>query len=401
MKINLLDARQLAKTLPELFDEHNDIYMSVAWGSNGEAAETLFRNKTKFKSINIGVAFCQTHPDFIDRMVDAPNTYIVNSSGNSVFHPKLYFFVTDNETEAIIGSSNFTNGGLSTNTETNVHIKGKIGDDVFAQMLETFEGLSSVQKSVTWDFAEVYRAKWRAARRYKRPPHPSTDVSAKQAKQFTSDLVRMPWEAYLKAVKSNPALDMRLSVLREVQKLFVGVSSFGDIGEFERKAIAGFIGDKQKKEAGLDSFDWGYFGAMRGTGDFMNRVNENNPHLVKALDSIPPHGDVDKEHYSAFYKHFKKAFTGASHQPTHRSASRLLAMKRPDVFVCVCGPNEDGIANAIGCAVSRIDLETYWDLIVEPIRASKWYNVDRPKDAEDAAMWDYRVAMLDAIYYDP
>ena len=40
---------------------------------------------------------------------------------NGVFHLKLYFFQTGADWEAIVGSSNMTNGGLP-NSEMNVHI---------------------------------------------------------------------------------------------------------------------------------------------------------------------------------------------------------------------------------------------------------------------------------------
>jgi hypothetical protein len=69
-------------------------------------------------------------------------------------------------------------------------------------------------------------------------------------------------------------------------------------------------------------------------------------------------------------------------------------------FVCVSKPNKVGLAQALAFSPSTLDLENYWQRIVEPVRASAWYNADRAP-AADAEVWDGRVAMLDAIYYAP
>lgn len=75
-------------------------------------------------------------------------------------------------------------------------------------------------------------------------------------------------------------------------------------------------------------------------------------------------------------------------------------MKRPDSFVCVSNPNKAGLANALALSRTTLDLDNYWERVIEPIRISPWYNAPRPS-GNDAELWDGRVAMLDAIYYNP
>jgi hypothetical protein len=65
---------------------------------------------------------------------------------------------------------------------------------------------------------------------------------------------------------------------------------------------------------------------MFGAGVFKKIVNANSKGLSRALDAIPPRGEVLKEHYSAFVKAFVEAF------PQRRrhglaTATRLLTMK--------------------------------------------------------------------------
>jgi hypothetical protein len=74
-------------------------------------------------------------------------------------------------------------------------------------------------------------------------------------------------------------------------------------------------------------------------------------------------------------------------------------MKRPDVFVCVNGKNTETLAKALDFAPTTLSLAKYWDKVVVPIQSSPWYNAARPI-GDDSELWDYRVAMLDAIYYD-
>jgi len=38
-------------------------------------------------------------------------------------------------------------------------------------------------------------------------------------------------------------------------------------------------------------------------------------------------------------------------------------------------------------------------LIILPIQSSPWYNASHPSGG-DGELWDYRVAMLDILYYD-
>ena len=82
------------------------------------------------------------------------------------------------------------------------------------------------------------------------------------------------------------------------------------------------------------------------------------------------------------------------------SASRLLAVKRPDVFVAVNSQNRRGLCEALVVAHSTLDLDNFWERIVEPVRMSPWWLAPRPKGGLEARLWDCRAAMLDSLYYE-
>lgn len=62
-------------------------------------------------------------------------------------------------------------------------------------------------------------------------------------------------------------------------------------------------------------------------------------------------------------------------------------MKRPDMFVCVNNGNKASLAQALHFALSTLNLDNYWERVIEPIRLAKWYNAPRPEGA-DAEAWD-------------
>lgn len=401
MSVRLLGAKGTAIKLAKLIKDHDQIYIAAAWGSNSQVADNLIQNKEKFVSVTFGLSFCQTDPDLVDRLVGIKNAFVTISE-KVTFHPKLYYFQSGDNAEAIIGSSNFTNGGLDKNHEANLHVKGPTNSTVFAEIRAQIEKYRPLQRPVTKELAESYRLQHNAARLLPKPRNPTLPGTSALAAQLASPLARLDWEAYVKSVKSSPYHNFkaRLGLLRECQRMFASVSSFADLSTFEWKAIAGVIGEKQKHEANLDQHDWGWFGSMKGMGDFANRIAEKDGAIAKALDAIPRHGEVSEAHYNQFREEFLRAFKNSSRIGGVPTATRLLAMKRPDTFVCISKPNKDGLAEALGFPKTVLELDSYWERVIEPIRMSPWYSSQRPLGA-DAELWDGRVAMLDAIYYRP
>lgn len=131
-----------------------------------------------------------------------------------------------------------------------------------------------------------------------------------------------------------------------------------------------------------------------------NLVNNAPAGLSAALDNIPLVGEITQAQYDAFVVEFRTAFQGKAHQGGCAVASRLLAVKRPDVFVAVNSQNRRGLCEALVVAHSTLDLDNFWERIVEPVRMSPWWLASRPKGGVEARLWDCRAAMLDSLYYE-
>ena len=137
---------------------------------------------------------------------------------------------------------------------------------------------------------------------------------------------------------------------------------------------------------------------MKCAGTFAGLINDGHEAFSLALDQIPAEGEVRKEHYDAFIAKYLKAYpNGLDGLGT---ATRLLAMKRPDVFLCVDAQNKTELSKDIGIVrPDQIDYERYWDEVVLRLMASPWWQSPQPIGSTERAVWSARAAMLDAIFY--
>lgn len=401
METKLLDAKGTSRALVRLVEEHGTVHAAVAWAGMTKATRALLASSDKFGSVLIGIDFAATDPDVIDALVDVPNAFYAASRGGC-FHPKVYYFETDGRAEAIVGSANMTPGGLGANHEACVHVAGDAKQPIFGDIRRQLEGYAPLRRAITQEFAGGYRRQAEVAARTLRPGRPVLPEDGKAWRQANSRVVNMTWPEFSRAARLDPFHDFakRMRLLRHVQALFAGVHSFADLSAAQWKGIAGVLGAAEKADTDLAELEWGWFGGMRGAGVFTGRVGARSPELAKALDRIPRQGAVTRVHFETFCSAFAYAFEGESRGGRVPTASRLLAMKRPDVFVCVNKGNRSGLARALDFAPTTLSLGNYWERLVEPIRLSAWYNRDRPGGRE-GELWDYRAAMLDAIFYAP
>jgi hypothetical protein len=402
MKVSFLDAKSADATLRRFIAEYEEFHWAVAWGSMTDAANGLFRHPTKFRSVTFGVAFSQTHPDLVDKLQGIKGASIATRFAGGTYHPKVYCFRFKNEAAVIVGSANFTFGGLGKNWEASVCLTGDASDPLFVDLFKFTRDSAKLGEPVTAEYASLYRASFNRASRMAKPPRdPMEGLRQIKPAGITSPLISMRWEDYVEEIDASAHHDVEksLNLLRIAQEWFASVPSFSELPPAKRKAIAGIIGKNQKTSPELDQ-DWGWFGSMKGAGDFANRIDKNDRYLARALDSIPQKGDVTKQHFLRFVKQFERAFARSERMGGVATASRLLAMKRPDTFVCICKPNITEASQRLGFSKTTLRLDDYWDKVVEVIRLSSWYNTDKP-DNEEGQLWESRVAMLDAMLYRP
>jgi len=80
------------------------------------------------------------------------------------------------------------------------------------------------------------------------------------------------------------------------------------------------------------------------------------------------------------------------------TATRLLCMKRPDLFLPANNASVVNIARVFGTIPNTA--EKYLRL-VETIWKFPWFSASKPAEASSLRIWNARVALLDAIFYEP
>jgi HKD family nuclease len=401
MEITLLDAKAIARCLPALIEKHEKISIAVAWGDLTGVAETLLANTAKFQSVLLGVDFSATDPNLIDRLVDVPNAFVAKNRPGC-FHPKIFYFQSGPKAEAIVGSANFTNGGLGRNLEASVHVKGAADDGFFEQVRDQLARYRLLHLPITPILADSYRRQAEVADKAPRPKNPVLPDETKDWARVTSRLATMSWKHFVKLARQDLHHDFkkRMKLVREIQQMFAKSAFSESLSVAEWKGIAGVLGGAEAEAAGLDDFDWAWFGSMGGAGTFAELIGKQDKALAAALDSVPSRGEVTEGQFNAYVRSFTGAFSGSARTARLGPATRLLAMKRPDKFVCVNAGNTIGLAHALTFAPTTLSLDNYWERVIEPIQQAPWFNEPRPA-GRDMELWDARVAMLDAIYYSP
>lgn len=390
----IINSKQLEIEFNRLIKKYNSFYWSTAWaGIGSNQFDDLLTNREKIKKIIVGIHFYQTHPEFIETFLNNKKVRFVNQP-HGTFHPKLYlFYNTVNDWEILTGSSNFTKEGFSRNTEANTLVSCKDNDS--SEFLEMAFKLIDDSWELSKSFSKVELDKYKIIWKNHRPKikslsglYGSNDKTGKSIHEVP--VINMTWEEFVSKINKEEShgLDRRIKVINIAKKLFSSKKHFDKLDENERRFIAGI-------HSNYDN-DWAYFGSMIGRGDFAHEIIVNNKDISKSLDQIPLHGQITKSHYINFIKHFKKVFSGNY----IGVASRLLAMKRPDVFYCLTSKNQKRFCDDFNVRKSEINYEGYWDHVIERIYDSEWWLNPNVNSKKDQQISNARAAFLDAIYYE-
>lgn len=403
MKIRLLTTTaELAALFREWRRKATDIRVVTAWAtSECPACKELAAARGTISTLVVGLDFFQTAPSFLQSF--RSTLRIGQAAGGATFHPKVYLFQDADSYCCIIGSSNFTGGGFGDNVELNVSVIGNVDDPFFrhvAAFINSQEERSvEITRSEVADYRDQYdrlaAARMRLAK-YRLSPKAKIAAKAEKSRVATGleppEQLNKTWGEYVDLILSQekrPGLVLQgteddpgyLETAEHCQELFAKYGRLSGMPLVERRYVGG------------TTMVAGWFGSMRGSGLFGQRLKDDPQSIDAALDHIPIRGDLKKDQFDAFAANYRWKKSGVG------TASRLLAMKRPDLFVCIDAKNRPQIAAAL--SVSAASLETfsgYWDLL-QRIWKCPWWRTGRPKGALGVRIWKARAALLDSVYY--
>jgi HKD family nuclease len=159
MKIEFLNAQQVGTKLNELLDCTERFYCAVAWASDMTFADGLLENEDKICQLVIGTDYLGTAPEVLQSLKSVPKVRVM-LKGQVTFHPKIYCFIKDKNFFAIVGSSNLTNGGLSSNEEASVLIEGTTEDDFFKEISNKISSWWEMGVQIEDNWLSRYEEMW-------------------------------------------------------------------------------------------------------------------------------------------------------------------------------------------------------------------------------------------------
>jgi hypothetical protein len=203
------------------------------------------------------------------------------------------------------------------------------------------------------------------------------------------DLRGMRWKEFCERVLKDVNFNTRCNVLSQMKKLVGKGIPFNALTDYDRQYVAGMLSHSKTPEGE----DCCLFGSMQDV-PVKNAIRANNSLISDALNKIPMGHNVTYVNYMSFVDLLKQALDG---RKSIASASRLLAMKRPDFFLSFNKANAK-VAGDLGIGAID-DFNNYWHLI-EAIHECDWWQSPEPQSEEEKFIWNARAAFIDSLYYD-
>lgn len=275
------------------------------------------------------------------------------------------------------------------NVELGVLMEEKSSDQssTIGSLKQQIEDLWHQAQPFPMNELDAYRDRWK--RRWSQ--FSRKRLFKKEQNPLDSPLLRMSWAKLYRTMRGTRDFSARLEMLRRIREFFHPAIRFNALSLEERRKVAGISADEKKVQ-------WRLFGSMAGAIPLKGRIKSNRSEISKALDFIPWEGVVSHQNYEDFINSFREAFSYKKPYNGLATPTRLLALKRPDYFICVDAPNKRGLAKQLGISVSAFKIESYWELTTELID-TPWWNSKEPESKTEKACWRARMAMLDCLYY--
>ena len=390
--------------------------IATAWATCGPVLEMLCkaakRKRVKVRAI-VGTYGNATHPDALERLRDIGELRLVERN-RAMFHPKVYIFKATKGDCAWIGSANFTGAGFARNEEA-------------VQETEDVAGAVNWFKRRWKDCGPLNPGAIEAYRKRRRKQGVSRSLSGLVGRSESGTGDRLAylreadgWKEYARALRKceESWLDEGYgwSVLGQTCSYVHTIEEGKEIAR--RTSWVGITDEERTILLGLrDGVNgtWGLLGTLGGAGKvngIFNRstIAANGVILGRVRDAIEIVISArDRDFPDVAMKALEQI--GGEKRFSYGTATRLLALARPDRLVSVNKGSREGLAKAFrvrrrsgkGFDLSPTTLgrpENY-RLLLERLYAAPWYGGPPGRGKRERQLWNMRAALVDSFVYVP
>ncbi|AWB67106.1 hypothetical protein C2869_11975 [Saccharobesus litoralis] len=222
-----------------------------------------------------------------------------------------------------------------------------------------------------------------------------------------------PWPMFVGFIKQNAAglaITERLRLLKHLAS--IKSQPLADMINEDRLAFAGK--HTQQHDVSVYNYDVEWFGSTKAARAFHQLLNQIPEQFDKALDNIPLEGEVTQDHYQAFVIAYLQIFANnlPEEKPSLPAATRLLAMRRPDVFVVISNNKIDALCNGLSIGkFNNRDFQAYWQDLITCIQSCPWWRAPCPEidhetseeseseHLDETTLWRNRAILVDLFFY--
>ena len=395
-----------ARLFNRLADRAQRVRIATAWGTHdAPVIPSLSKAQERGRlELVVGWDFAGTDPRFLRAFRQSLRVPL--RGGGSTFHPKAYLFIRGARFDAIVGSSNLTRGGFGSNVELSLHIAGSVRERCFRSIDGYIQRQWDAAREVSALDIQNYQSHWQRVKSQAsraREPLPSSPVARAKPQMVVDPMLDVGWSEFFRQLRQVDGMQHYV-FRRQKEESYLGVVAYVRDCFARNGTLARMTRTERSNVAATNSHSpYGYFGTTHSAGQFTHAILDSPASVDRALDKIPFDNKhrVTKAEFDAFFASFERfAQSVPKPRPGVGCASRLLAMKRPDTFVCVNGENRRRLARAFGFSDDELrSASGYWRFS-EHIWSLPWYDSPRPRQPTQLEVWKARAALVDAFYYE-
>lgn len=360
--------------------------------------QKLLKNKDKIQFSTVGIDFAGTDVNVLKDFQNSNKVKIYK--GEYTFHPKIYVFYNRTKYKAIIGSANLTEGGMYNNDECAVLFTESDGV-LLDNVLEKLEDYFDKAKIITDGIIETYSKEYEAIKENNNSIVKRLEPTKQKIDE--APYIDLKWGEVSEIIQQIDFVD-RSGMLNDIQEIFKKLDDsnikFENLELDERRMIIGNSKDVNNK--------YRAFGGLASGGKaqqiLLNQDDIKNTELrsiIEELDKIELLNEDNMCHpvSETIVRNIVKTVMGIEGCGIS-TVTRLLAVKRPDLFLCVNDGNQNSIKELFGFRISgKYEIDKYIKLL-KMIYNTDYFNHKLTKEEkQDEALVTiskYRVALLDS-----